>query len=39
MREASLWSKLVELRDLPALDSLAAFPAGLGEALIESFQL
>lgn len=29
-REANLWTKLVELRDLPAQDSLAAFPPGLG---------
>lgn len=31
VREARLWGKLSELRDLPAQDSLAAFPAGLGK--------
>ncbi|CAN0160636.1 unnamed protein product, partial [Scytosiphon promiscuus] len=29
VREARLWGKLEELKDLPAQDSLAAFPAGL----------
>lgn len=31
VREATLWGKLSELRDLPVQDSLAAFPAELGE--------
>lgn len=29
--EVALWTKLAELRDLPAHDSLAAFPEELGE--------
>lgn len=33
LREAGLWSRLAELKDLPAQDSLAAFPEGLGEPL------
>lgn len=31
VREARLWGKLSELKDLPAQDSLAVFPAELGE--------
>lgn len=31
LREANLWRKLLQLRELPAQDSLAAFPVGLGE--------
>lgn len=31
LREARLWSNLVELRGVPSRDSLAEFPEGLGE--------
>lgn len=37
LREASLWGRLVELRDRPAQDSLGDFPTGLGEFILFSY--